>query len=421
MTDLTQVADDGYPAKMRIGHPDYSRGDAAAALMSAPIRVDQEYATPPQTNNPLGLFATVASWEGDHLTLYDANQFTKNVQRATASVFGLWGGRGSVRVISPYVGGGFGAGLRAWPHTWLAAMAAREVARPVKLELPRPQMFTAVGRRAQTLQHVRLGAQRDGTLTAILHDAVHDTSREEEFVEALTSVSRLLYACPNVETRYRVANLDRSTPTYMRCPGESETLFALESAMDELAVTLDMDPIALRRKNYAEVDQEREREWSSNALLSCYARGAQLFDWSRRTPAPGSMRDGDTLVGLGTATAFYPAFTLPAKAEASLDIEGHVVIRSAATDIGPGTATAMAQIAADVLGLPPSRVRFELGDSQFPLAPQQGGSTIMASVGNAVFAVCTKLRQRAIELARQTRPLPSGVLTRAQSLSAMAS
>jgi xanthine dehydrogenase YagR molybdenum-binding subunit len=400
VTDLSQVVADGHPAKLRIGKPDHARGDAQLAFQSAPVSVDAEYATPPQTNNPLGLFATVAYWDGDSLTVFDANQFTKNVQRSAASVFGLWGGRGSVQVVSPYVGGGFGAGLRAWPHTWLAAMAARGVDRPVKLELTRQQMFTAVGRRAQTLQHVRLGAERDGTLTAIIHDAVHDTSRDEEFVEALTSVSRLLYACPNVETHYRVANLDRSTPTYMRCPGESETLFALESAMDELAVALEIDPIALRRQNYASRDVERVREWSSNSLRECYARGAEIFDWSRRTPAPGSMRDGETLIGLGTATAFYPAFTLPAKVEAWLDREGNVVVRSAATDIGPGTATAMVQIAADTLGVAPSRVRFELGDSRLPMAPQQGGSTIVASVGSAVFATCTKLRERAIALAR---------------------
>jgi xanthine dehydrogenase YagR molybdenum-binding subunit len=406
VTDFTAVSDTGHPAKMRIGKPDYARGDADSAVRSAPVRVDGEYATPPQTNNALGLFATVAYWDGNTLTLFDSNQFTKNVQRSAASVFRLWAGRGAVQVVSPFVGGGFGAGLRAWPHTWLAAMAARAVDRPVKLELPRQQMFTAIGRRAQTLQHVRLGAERDGSLTAIVHHAVHDTSRDEEFVEALTSVSRLLYACPNVETRYRVARVDRSTPTYMRCPGESETLFALESAMDELAVALEMDPIALRRKNYAQHDQEREREWSSNALLACYARGAELFDWSRRTPAPGSMRDGDTLIGLGTATAFYPAFSLPAKAEAILDTDGNVVVRSAATDIGPGTGTAMLQIAADTLGVSPSRIRFELGDSRMPMAPQQGGSTIMASVGSAVFDVCTKLRQRVIELARADSASP---------------
>jgi xanthine dehydrogenase YagR molybdenum-binding subunit len=406
VTNLDQVEADGHPAKLRIGKPDYSRGDAQAALQSSAVIVDVEYATPPQTNNPLGLFATVAAWDGDSLTLFDANQFTKNVQRSASSVFGLWGGRGSVQVVSTYVGGGFGAGLRAWPHTWLAAMAAREVDRPVKLELSRQQMFTAVGRRAQTLQHLRLGAERDGTLTAIIHHGVHDTSRDEEFVEALTSVSRLLYACPNVETRYRVANLDRSTPTYMRCPGESETLFALECAMDELAVALEMDPIALRHKNYAQRDQERDREWSSNSLRECYDRGAEIFDWSRRTSATGSMRDGDTLVGLGTATAFYPAFTLPAKAEAWLDRDGNVVVRSAATDIGPGTATAMVQIAADTLGVPTSRVRFELGDSRLPMAPQQGGSTIMASVGNAVFATCMKLKQRAIAQARSDPASP---------------
>ena len=396
-TDLWAVLDAAFPSKPRIGSPAYARGDAAAALAAAPVRIEQEYATPAQTNNPLGLFATVAAWDGDQLTLYDANQFTRNVARSAACVLGV--SPDDVRVISPFVGGGFGAGLRAWPHTWLAAMAAREVGRPVKLVLPRRQMFTAVGRRPQTVQHVSLGADPDGRLLAIVHHATHDISRHEHFVEALGTAPRYLYACPNVETRYQVTRLDRSTPSYMRCPGESETLFALECAMDELAIALDMDPIALRLRNDAELDPERDRPWSSKSLTACYERGAELIGWSRRTPEPGSMRDGGVLVGLGVATATYPAFTMPAAAKVGLDVSGFATVRSAVTDIGPGTATAMAQVAADALGLPISRVRLELGDSSYPNAPQQGGSMIMASVGSAVAAACAELRRQAIALA----------------------
>jgi xanthine dehydrogenase YagR molybdenum-binding subunit len=260
-------------------------------------------------------------------------------------------------------------------------MAAREVGRPVKLVLPRPQMFTAIGRRAQTIQHVSLGAEQDGRLLAIVHDATHDISRHEQFVEAIGTATRLLYACPNVETRYRVTRLDRSTPTYMRCPGESETLFALECALDELAVALNLDPIALRLRNDAERDPERDRPWSSKSLSACYKRGAERIGWSRRTPQPGSMRDGDVLIGIGMAAATYPAYTMPAAAAAGrIDADGIATVRSAVTDIGPGTVTAMTQVAADALGPPTARVRFELGDSSFPKAPQQGGSMIMASV-----------------------------------------
>ena len=396
-TDLSAALGDAYPPKPRLGKPDYARGDTQAALAAAPVRLEAEYATPPQTNNPLGLFATVAVWEGDRLTLYDANQYTRNVATSAARVLGLDGG--DVDVRSPFVGGGFGAGLRAWPHTWLAAAVAREVGRPVKLVLPRAQMFTAVGRRAQTVQHVAIGAERDGTLLAIAHHATHDSSRDEEFVEALGTATRMLYACPNVETTYRVAKVDRATPTYMRCPGESETLFALESALDELAYALGMDPVALRLGNDARINPENDRPWSSKSLTACYERGAEIIGWSRRTPAPGSMRDGTVCVGYGTATATYPAYTLPSAAEISVAADGIATVRSAATDIGPGTYTALAQVAADALGIPVGRVHCQIGDSRFAKAPQQGGSMIAASVGSAVHAAGLDLRKQAIAFA----------------------
>jgi xanthine dehydrogenase YagR molybdenum-binding subunit len=269
----------------------------------------------------------------------------------------------------------------------------------VKLVLPRTAMFTAVGRRAQTAHQVTLGATRDGTLTAIRHHALQDTSRDEDFVEALTNSSRMLYACPNVETRYRVARLDRSTPTYMRCPGEAETLFALECALDELAETLGMDPVALRQHNDAVINPEHERPWSSKSLGACLTRGAELFGWERRFATPGANQSGDTLIGYGVAAATYPAFTFPASAWACMYADGNVVVRSAVTDIGPGTATAMTQVAADALGIPATKVSFELGDSRFAKSPQQGGSMVAASVGSAVYQVCTDLKRKLIDLA----------------------
>ena len=392
------------PPKLRLGHADYARGDVGAALASAVVRIEAEYTTPPQTNNPLGLFATVAAWDDDTLTLYDANQSTGNVAKSAASVLGL--SKDDVRVSSPFVGGAFGAGLRAWPHAWLAAVAARETGRPVKLVLTRQQMFTSVGRRAETVHRVTLGAEQDGRLVAIRHEGTHDTSREENFTEALTTATRYLYASPNVETRYRTARLDRATPTYMRCPGESETLFALESALDELAIALDMDPIALRLRNEPERDEEKDRPWSSRSLRDCYERGAELFDWARRTPKPGSMREGNVLVGLGVATGTYPAFVLPASAYACIDTSGTAVIRSAVTDIGPGTATALTQVAADALGLPLDRITVEIGDSSFPKAPQQGASMIMATVGSAVYRAGSDLRGEFVKLAAADRQSP---------------
>jgi xanthine dehydrogenase YagR molybdenum-binding subunit len=325
-TDLRAALPEALPPALRLGKADYARGDAAAAFAAAPVRVEGEYSTPPQTNNPLGLFATVAAWDGDHLTLYDANQWTRNVRSSASSVLGR--PSGGVEVSSAFVGGGFGAGLRAWPHAWLAAVAAREIGRPVQIVLTRAQMFTAVGRRAETVSKVSLGAERDGRLTAIIHDAVHDTSRDEDFVEALTTATRMLYACDNVATRYRTTRLDRSTPTYMRCPGEAETLFALECALDELAYALDIDPIALRLRNEPDRDLEKDEPWSSRSLAACYERGAELFGWSRRTPEPGSMRDDDILIGYGVASATYPAFAMPASAVACLFADGTALVRA---------------------------------------------------------------------------------------------
>lgn len=398
-TDLGAALDDTFRPTPKLGKADYDRGDVAGALADAAVRIERHYATPPQTNNPLGLFATVAAWQEKHVTLYDSNQATRNVATAAELVLGLSAGRGGADVITPFVGGAFGAGLRAWPHTWLAAAAARELGRPVKLVLPRQAMFTAVGRRAQTMHQVTLGATQDGTLTAIRHHALHDTSRDEDFVEALTNSTRMLYACPNVETRYRVTRLDRSTPTYMRCPGEAETLFALECALDELAEALAMDPIALRQHNNAVVDPDNERPWSSKSLGACFARGAELVGWERRSATPGVNRDGNILIGYGVAAATYPAYTFPASAWARMSADGSVVVRSAATDIGPGTATAMTQVAADALGIPADQVRFELGDSRFAKAPQQGGSMLAASVGSAVHQVCSDLKRKLIDLA----------------------
>jgi xanthine dehydrogenase YagR molybdenum-binding subunit len=298
-------------------------------------------------------------------------------------------------VISPFVGGAFGTTLRTWPHVTLAAIAARQVKRPVKLVLSRRQMFYATGHRPWTIQRVALGAQPDGRLVALIHEGTAETSRHEQHAEALTSLSTHLYACPNVRTRYRLVPLDESTPNHMRGPGESSGVFALECAMDELAVQIGMDPIELRRRNEPDCDQNRNLPYSSRSLRECYTLGAERFGWERRNPRPGSMTDGRWLIGWGMAATTYPANRNAASARARLLADGTAEVEAAASDMGPGTYTSMSQVAADALGLVPAEVHFQLGRSDFPPTPAHGGSMTMASVGSAVHAACVALRETA--------------------------
>ena len=307
----------------------------------------------------------------------------------------------NVRVISPFVGGAFGSGLRTWPHVTVAALAAKEVGRPVKLVLTRRQMYFGTGFRPTTEQWVALGAKRDGRLTAIIHEATAETSTYEEFTEATLNATRFLHSCPNVETEYRIAAMNVNTPTYMRAPGEVSGMVALECAMDELAVELGMDPIELRLKNEPTRDEFKKLPFSSRSTQECYRVAAARFGWSRRTPEPRSMRDGRFLIGQGMASATDPTNRAPAKAKARLLPDGTAHVTSAASDMGPGTWTSMTQVAADALGLPMDKVRFELGDSALPKAPVHGGSLTMASVGSAVQAACLEARRMAMKKAGQ--------------------
>jgi CO/xanthine dehydrogenase Mo-binding subunit len=376
---------------------DVSRGDVAAGLAAAEVVVAATYTTPTQTNNPLGLFATLAYWDGDALTVHDSTQGPAFVRTALAVTFGL--PETAVRVLAPFVGGAFGAGLRTWPHVVLAALAARTVSRPVKLVLSRAQMFTSVGYRPRTVQQVQLGAGRTGELIAIDHEGIEPAALEDDFAESLTRATAVLYRCPNVSGRTRQVRLNVACPTWMRGPGEAPGVFALECALDELACELGMDPVELRLRNYAEVHPQTGRPWSSKALRACYEQGAERFGWARRAPRPRSMRSGRLLVGYGMASAYYGYVQAPCQARASLGLDGVAVVRSAATDIGPGTYTVMTQVAADALGLPLERVRFQLGDSTMPPAPLQGGSGLTAALGSAVDAACRQLRQAFTELA----------------------
>jgi xanthine dehydrogenase YagR molybdenum-binding subunit len=373
-----------------VGQPDSTRGDVAAALAHARVTIDAVYTTPVQNHNPMEPHATIAVWQGDdRLTLYDASQGIFGVRKKLALVFGL--PPENVRVINHYVGGGFGCKGSPWSHVVLASMAAKVTGRPVKLAVTRPQMFSMVGHRPSTVQHVVLGADASGTLLAITHEVTSETSSFDEFVEPSAVQTRMLYACANVDTSHRLVRLDVGTPTFQRAPGESTGTFALESAMDELALALRMDPLALRLRNHAETSPDDGKPWSSKSLRECYRQGAERFGWSKRDPRPRSMRDGRWLLGWGMATATYPARQSPSSAIARARPDGTVLVQAGSQDIGTGTYTIMTQIAADALGVPYERVRFELGDTTFPETPVSGGSQTASSTGSAVKMACLAL------------------------------
>jgi xanthine dehydrogenase YagR molybdenum-binding subunit len=385
------------PEKAKSASADTNRGDIEAGMRAAAVQIEAVYTTPIEHHNPMEPHATIAAWDGDYLTLYDSTQYVSGVRATVAKTMGM--AVEKVRVICPYVGGGFGCKGSTWSHVVLAAMAARELGQPVKLVLERPQMFGPVGHRPNTEQHIMLAATRDGKLTAMRHDVIASTSFMEDWLETAALATRMLYACPNQKTSHRLAKLHTGNPTFMRAPGEAVGTFAIESAVDELAYALQMDPIQLRLQNYAEADPESGKPWSSKSLRECYRTGAERFDWDRRTPQPRSMRKGEMLVGMGMATATYPANRSAASASAAILPDGSAVVRSGSQDLGTGTYTIMTQVAADALGLPLEKIRFELGDTDMPRAPVSGGSQSAASVAPAVRAAAMAARQKLIGLA----------------------
>ena len=399
---MPAMMDQAYvPHSFRNGErkPDSSRGDPAGAFATAPVQIEQTYTTPIEHHNPMEPHATIAAWDGDDLTVWTATQGISGAKSTLAGLLGI--DPAHVRVICPFVGGGFGSKGNTWPPVTLAAVAARKVVRPVKLVLTRRQMYTSNGYRPQTIQKIALGAAADGTLLSVRHDGFSSMSQptQGEFVEPVALATEMLYACPNLAVSHRLVALNAALPTYMRAPGESSGVFALESAMDELAVALKMDPIALRLKNHADKDPHEDLPFSSKRLRECYAQGAAAFGWDRRNPAPRATRDGRWLVGMGMATSTYPAQRREANARVVLMANGDALVQSGTQDLGTGTYTIMSQLAADELGLPVSRVRFELGDSRLPKAPVSGGSTTAASVGPAVLAACRQAREHAFAMA----------------------
>jgi xanthine dehydrogenase YagR molybdenum-binding subunit len=375
---------------------DMKRGNPKAAMAAAAVTMEGTFTTPAQTHNPLGPFTTMAHWDGDTLTVYDSTQNPFHVRAVLAASFGL--AEEKVRVLSPYVGGGFGAGLRSWPHSILAALAARTVARPVQLSLTRPEMFTGIGRRPSTVQHVKIAATRDGKLVAIDHEGTSTASMGSDSPYPVTHGTTEAYACPNVAARDKRVRLNIPPIAHMRAPGEAEGNFALESLLDELSYELGMDPVELRLRNYAEVHPQTGLPWSSKALRECYQVGAERFGWARREPAAGAMRDGRWLVGYGMAGVTYSHYQAKCQARATIRRDGTAHVASGATDIGTGTYTVMTQLAAEVLGLTVDRVTFELGDTRLPRAPQAGGSGLTAALGSAVHNTCVALVQRFLAL-----------------------
>ncbi|MEO8131103.1 MAG: xanthine dehydrogenase family protein molybdopterin-binding subunit [Bryobacteraceae bacterium] len=377
---------------------DVKRGDAAAALASAPQQFHQVYTTPVEHHNPMEPSGSTAVWNGSKLTVYDATQWVVGTRNVVADTLGI--PRADVHIISSFVGGGFGCKGFVWPHSILAAIAAKQIGRPVKVALSREQMFTSVGHRGATDQKVGLGADASGVLLAIQHENLTEASMVDDYIERSGVATSFLYECPNVAVTNRGSRVNIATPTPMRAPGESPGLFALESALDELAWQLKMDPVELRLKNYAEKDQDKNLPFSGKHLRECYELGMERFGWKQRERSPRAHRDGRFLIGWGMATATYPAGRSPGAALVRILADGTAVVASATQDLGTGTYTTMTQVAADTLGIPASKIRAELGDSTFPPAPVSGGSMTTASVTPAVKAAAEdailKLKQAAI-------------------------
>ncbi len=388
---------ESYPGDHNGEPGDLSWGDVDSGLSHAEVKVEAVYTTPIQHHNPMEPHSTIAQWENGHLILHDATQHVTGVKGKLAKIFGL--PEDNVRVIALYVGGGFGCKGQTWSHIPLAAMAAKQVNRPVKLVLERPQMFGPVGARPRTHQKITLGAKHDGKLTAIRHEVHANTSVIEDYLESSGFVTRSIYDCANGATIHRLVPMNLGTPTYMRAPGVATGTYALEVAMDELAYKLNMDPLQLRLLNYSEVEPESKKPFTEKNLRECYTRAAEKFGWSKRNPQPGSMKDGNLLIGWGMATETYPARRLPASALVRFQPDGRVLVECGTQEIGNGIYTVITQVAADTLGISPKLIDVKIGDTTLPTGPISAGSMTTASVTPAVQQAAMQARSRLLALA----------------------
>jgi xanthine dehydrogenase YagR molybdenum-binding subunit len=386
-----------------IDTPEKPRGDAEKAFASAAVRHAAEYTIPTEHHNPMELFASTAIWENGQLTVYDKTQGVQNVQQYLCKVFKLQ--PNAVRVMSPYMGGGFGAGLRPQYQVVLAVLGATALKRPVRFMVTRAQMY-ALGYRPASIERLALGANSGGTLESMQHEAIAVTSQFEEFARNDTGWGNLLYKSPNAKFEHKLVKLDLPTSCDMRAPGAATGVYALECAMDELAIALKTDPVQLRLQCYSDRHQGEDLPYTSKQLRECYAQGAEVFGWNKRNAEPRSMRDGSELVGWGMASGVWEALQVPATVRIVLTANGHAEVATAASDIGTGTYTIMAQVAADMLGLPIDNISVKLGDSTLPQCPVEGGSWIASSVCNAIANTARAVRGDLLELAKTTTDSP---------------
>jgi xanthine dehydrogenase YagR molybdenum-binding subunit len=407
LTDLNKNLEKGIlpgSAKKNPKSPlaDYDRG-IVDGYKNAPVKLEMEYEHPAEMHNPMELQAILAHWEADDkLTLYDKVQGTQPTQRNFAKEWKL--PPENVKVIAPFVGGAFGNALHNWPHETAAIIASKMVKKPVKLMLTREQMFFMVGYRPRTFMKIGIGANPDGKLVGISHSSVGQTSSYEEFTESVLQQTRMMYNAPNVSTRYRILPMDVSTPIWMRGPGEATGAFALESAIDEIAYAVNMDPIQFRILNHTDSDPEKNMPWSTKYLKECFQLGSEAIGWNKRQLKAGMLTEGPWKIGYGMSVGTFGANRQGAKVRAKLFANGSLQMQSAVTDIGPGTGTAMVQIASETIGIAPDQITFQLGNSEFPMAGNQGGSSTVNSVGSAVLKVCNVLKQRLVDLAGTNIP-----------------
>ena len=406
ITDLDAQIDQAYsPKKKRFpGWDPDDRGAVDKSFKRAPVQVEWEYRTPVEHHNPMECFGTTAMWEGDgKLTVYDKTQGAPNCRNYVCNVFGL--AKDKVRVVSPYVGGAFGVGLRPNYQLFMAVLAAIGLRRSVRVALTRQQMFT-LGYRPQTIHRLTFGTEVDGSLLAVKHNSIANTSRFEHYQEPTVVWSGALYHCEHSAVSAKLVPVDLFTPCDMRAPGGAVALYALESAMDELSYAVGIDPLELRLRNYSDMDQNTDKPFSSKALKDCYYQGAERFGWSKRKREPRSMREGRELVGYGMATGIWEAFRVPTSARAALSPDGTLEIGCATADIGTGTYTILTQIAAETLGLPMDKVVVRIGDSDLPVAPVEGGSWTAASAGSAVMEACIGIRKELLKRAAKIKNAP---------------
>ena len=404
--DLRTAKEDAVEPSQRMWPLSSSVGDADKAIAAAAVKIEQTYTMSDRHHNPMEPHATLAVWDGDGaLTLYDSTQMVVGTKKLVSLVLGI--PEEKINVVCEFLGGGFGGKSWSWPHTLLAALAAKVVNRPVRLQLSRAQMYSMVGHQAGTVQTIALGANSDGILSGICHDSINPTSVFDDYVEYAAMASRHLWrASGGIATSHRVIHVNRNSPVVLRAPMEAQGHFALECAMDELAYATGVDPVELRLRNDTDTDPYSGRPFSARALRECLTKGAARFGWDRRSPEPRSMRDGRYLIGQGMAAAIYTHWRWPGKARVTINGGGSALVEAAAHDIGTGTYTVMAQVAADVLGLAPDKVTVRLGDTRLPESHPAIGSATVSNATAAVMLAARDAREKAIALTHTGRDAP---------------